>query len=183
MYSSILSLPPVSNAAAGTHSLKFKARAAYSEGENTITVGYITDVNDASTFVGIETFTASFVTEYETFIADLGTQPLSNTLAIKHSGVNSVVIDDIVWEQTLSTGGFDTNALSVYPNPVKNILTILYSHDIESVTVFNMLGQKVAEQKINANEAKMDMSEFTSGTYIVKVSAGNQVKTMKIIKD
>jgi len=98
MYGAILSMPPVSNANAGTHRLKFKARGAYSAGGNSIIVGYLADTNGVITFVPIQTFTATSSTVYDTFSAELGTQPLSNTIAIKHTGENAIVLDDIVWE-------------------------------------------------------------------------------------
>lgn len=183
LYQSVLAFPPVSNANAGTHSLKFKARAAYVAGGNSIIVGYLTDSNDVNSFVSLQTFTATSTTVYETFSAELGTQPLSNTIAIKHSGANSVVIDDISWETTLSNGEFDSTVFSSYPNPVENLLNLSYTQDITSVSVFNLLGQQVLVQLINANQAKIDMSQLTSGTYIVKVFVNSQVKTLKIIKN
>lgn len=182
LYQSILALPPVNNANSGSHSLKFKARAAYSAGGNSIIVGYLTDSNDVNSFVSLQTFTASSTTAYETFSAELGTQPLSNTVAIKHTGANSIVIDDISWAPTLSNGEFDSTAFSFYPNPVENLLNLTYNQDITSVSVFNLLGQQVLTQSVNASQAKIDMSQLTSGTYVVKVAVDNQVKTIKIIK-
>jgi len=182
LYQAILAFPPVSNANLGTHSLKFKARGAYAAGSNSIIVGYLTDSNDANSFVSLQTFTANSSTAYETFIAELGTQPLSNTIAIKHTGTNSVVVDDISWEQTLSNGEFDSKAFSYYPNPVENLLNLAYNQEITSVSVFNLLGQQVLTQSVNANQAKIDMSQITSSTYVVKVFVNNQIKTIKVIK-
>ena len=449
-YQAVLAMPPVNNAAAATHRLKFKVKSAYTAGGNSIIVGYVTDTNDPASFVPIQTFSATSTSVYDTFSAELGIEPLSNTIAIKHTGVNSVVLDDIVWEllptcsdvygiahesllsttttinwetngsenaweyvlgsstdtapgsltavsvnetsadlsglnpattykiwvrsncgsgsygawigpfsfttlcapvavnytqdfsnfppqcweraaagtsttgpvgtaegiwaadgflnagstgavkvnlyyinrigwmvspifdlstgqknvsfnyavttwgettpiamgsddtvtflasedggntwsevvvfntasnvpnssqtytytpsttsatvkfaflatdgtvddtqdydffidnfkveATLSTGEFDSNAFTFYPNPVKNTLSLSYNQDISSVAVFNLLGQQVLTQSVNANQAKIDMSTLTAGTYIVKVAAESQVKTIKVIK-
>jgi len=73
-------------------------------------------------------------------------------------------------------------ALKAYPNPVDNILTISFSDEITAVSIYNLLGQEVIAKTINANEAKVDVSKLSAGTYLVKVYADNQAKTLKIIK-
>lgn len=77
---------------------------------------------------------------------------------------------------------FDAAAFQYYPNPVKDVLNISYSSDITSVSVFNMLGQQVISQKPAAAQAKVDMSSLADGAYIMKVTAGNAVKTIKVMK-
>lgn len=95
----ILAAPPVSNASAGTHRLKFKAKGAYDIG-GVIEVGYLTSYNDGSTFVALQSFTPSSAAVYDEFYANLGTAPATAYLALKHTGTsfNAVSIDDVVWE-------------------------------------------------------------------------------------
>jgi hypothetical protein len=95
----LVMMPPVSNAGAGTHQLKFKARANFTVG-GVIEVGYLTDIADATTFVSVQTFTTTSTTVYDSFVADLGTAPGTNEhLAFRHLGTpaNSVLIDDVSW--------------------------------------------------------------------------------------
>ncbi|PZR20025.1 MAG: hypothetical protein DI539_12050 [Flavobacterium psychrophilum] len=82
----------------------------------------------------------------------------------------------------LDREGFDIKAFSFYPNPVKDILNLSYSSEITSVTVFNLLGQKVIAQHTNATDVRVDMSSLADGAYIVNVASGNTVKTIKVIK-
>lgn len=77
---------------------------------------------------------------------------------------------------------FDAKALSVYPNPVKDILNISYSSDITSVSVFNMLGQQVMVLAPEAASVKLDMSSLADAPYIINVTVGNTVKTVKVVK-
>ena len=58
-----------------------------------------------------------------------------------------------------------------------------YSENISDVSVYNLLGQQVIAKAVNANQSQIDMSHLTSGTYMVKVTANNQVKTIKVIKE
>jgi hypothetical protein len=46
----------------------------------------------------------------------------------------------------------------------------------------NLLGQEVMVKSINATQSQIDMSNLASGSYLVKVTADNKVKTIKVIK-
>jgi len=83
----------------------------------------------------------------------------------------------------LGNADFDSASFSYYPNPVRNTLNLSYSQEISSVEVYNLLGQKVRAISINANQVQVDMSNLPSAAYIVKVTANNQVKTIKVIKE
>ncbi len=104
MYSSssssraVVSMPPVSNAGANTHWLKFSYRANFTVGE-TIEVGYLTNPIDPSTFVSVTSVTASALTYLSTTV-DLGTTPGANTTIAFRTGTAtySVLIDDVTWE-------------------------------------------------------------------------------------
>ncbi len=74
------------------------------------------------------------------------------------------------------------HTLKVYPNPVKDILNISFSQNITNVEVYNLLGQKVVTKAVNTNQGQVDMSHLAAGTYLVKVTADNQTKTIKVIK-
>lgn len=91
-------------------------------------------------------------------------------------------IRSVVCSEPLATNGFDSASFKAFPNPVKNILNITYSKDISKVTVFNMLGQEVMAKAISSKQSKIDMSNLSRGTYMVKVIAGNSTKTIKVFK-
>ncbi len=87
------------------------------------------------------------------------------------------------YAEALSTPVFDTNSFKAYPNPVKDILNLSYSQDISSVSIFNLLGQEVLSKNLSSSEAQIDMSNLPHGTYLVKVMIGNEVKTIKVLKE
>jgi hypothetical protein len=82
----------------------------------------------------------------------------------------------------LNANSFDNNNFMVYPNPVKDILNLSYTSEISTVRVMNMLGQEVISRKLNAATAQVDMSQLSAGTYIVNVTIGDTVKTIKVVK-
>lgn len=86
-------------------------------------------------------------------------------------------------DTSLSTSSFDIASLKAYPNPVKEVLNLSYYKDITSVSVFNLLGQQVIAKFFNNANAQVDMSSLSKGTYLAKINADNQVKTIKVVKE
>ncbi|MGG7035364.1 MAG: T9SS type A sorting domain-containing protein [Flavobacterium sp.] len=85
--------------------------------------------------------------------------------------------------QSLSTDSFDTANFSFYPNPVKDILNVSFDQEINNVSIVNLLGQQVLSKSINANHGTLDLSNLTRGTYLAKITTGDQLKTIKIVKE
>lgn len=95
-----------------------------------------------------------------------------------------IAFDDFsVEEGTLGNPVFGDSKFMAYPNPVKDVLHLSYAENITDVAVFNLLGQQVIAKTINANKGQLDLSGLAAGSYLVKLTAGNQVKTIKIIKE
>lgn len=87
------------------------------------------------------------------------------------------------YDETLSNPSFDNENFISYPNPVKDILNLSYTSDITAVTLFNVLGQEILTKSIQASQSAIDMSTLSRGPYLVKITADNKVKTIKIIKE
>lgn len=83
----------------------------------------------------------------------------------------------------LGSDTFDTSKFSYYPNPVNHFLNLSYDKEISSVEIFNILGQKLFFNKLDAKEAKIDMSDLPRGIYLVNIKSGNQIKTIKVKKE
>ncbi|HSD13671.1 MAG TPA: T9SS type A sorting domain-containing protein [Flavobacterium sp.] len=106
---------------------------------------------------------------------DLGQLGLGNT-------TNNSNLTVVNCPTTLSSASFNAQNLKVYPNPVKDILTVSNDGEITSAAIYNLLGQEVLAKAINANEDTIDVSSLQSGTYLIKVTSDNAVKTLKFIK-
>ena len=92
-------------------------------------------------------------------------------------------LDDIVIQEALSSGNFDNNSFTAYPNPVKDKLNVRFVENITSATIYNILGQEVIVNNINKTEDQIDMSHLPTGTYLVKVVSGSKTQTIKVIKE
>ena len=100
-----------------------------------------------------------------------------------YSDYYGITIDlNVTVESGLGRVDFDRNSFKVYPNPVKDVLNIMYIQNISNAAVYNMLGQEVVSKSLNASQGQIDMSALTSGTYLVKVNTDSGVQTFKVVK-
>lgn len=79
------------------------------------------------------------------------------------------------------------NALSVYPNPAKEVLNIVVPEGIElpdSYVVYNNLGQTVLQKNnIVTNDLTVNTAGLSHGVYFIKINKAGNVKTIKFIKN
>ena len=75
------------------------------------------------------------------------------------------------------------SSFNFFPNPVNDVLTIKAQASIDSITVYNMLGQAVVRSTPNTTDSTVDMSALQTGAYFVQVSINNTVKTVRVIKN
>lgn len=86
---------------------------------------------------------------------------------------------------TLSDSNFDLKAFSVYPNPVKDILTIYNQNNkkIESLEVFDVFGKKIGcESVVEEGKTTINLSNFSNGVYVVKIRHEGGLTAIKALK-
>lgn len=96
---------------------------------------------------------------------------------------SSVFLDDIVIDTDLSLNENNWEELSLYPNPVDDVLNISHTENMSTVMLYNVLGQQVVTKEINAEKAKIDLSGLAKGTYLARITSNNTTKTIKILKN
>ncbi len=109
-------------------------------------------------------------------------------IVAKNAGGDAV--GSSVWSFTteanpsLSTNDFTKQLFNIYPNPVKDVLYIKSQLSLSSVDIFNQLGQKVMEAKVNTLLNKsIDVKDLTKGMYLMKIKADDKQQTIKFIKE
>ncbi|GGB75754.1 hypothetical protein GCM10007424_14630 [Flavobacterium suaedae] len=103
--------------------------------------------------------------------------------AVATDGVCTSEALAVTAEEILANGGFKAVKFTYHPNPVDNVLNVECSNTIQSVAVYNLLGQSVLTTNADANTVKVDMSSLSAGTYIVRATSGNKVETFKVVKN
>lgn len=66
-----------------------------------------------------------------------------------------------------------SNEISIYPNPVNGMMTITLNAASE-VSIFNLMGQKVASFMGNAGVNNYDASSLNSGVYFLQAGSSTQ---------
>ncbi|WP_271424212.1 GEVED domain-containing protein [Aequorivita sinensis] len=98
--------------------------------------------------------------------------------------LNNGAETDIVIDGTnLGIADNTIEGFSFYPNPTTTILNMNSVDNIESVALFNMLGQRVIDAQINATTSQLDVSSLSTGTYIMRVTANGQTGSYRVIKN
>jgi hypothetical protein len=72
--------------------------------------------------------------------------------------------------------------ISVFPNPFENKITIKSSID-EELEIFNYLGQKVDELKIEIGENKLQFTKNSNGIYLLKFKKSGRIVKLVSIKN
>jgi len=83
---------------------------------------------------------------------------------------------------------FDQNSFGLHPNPAKNNVTVSFNNVASGnyeMTIEDVKGQKIVNDLIsvsNGNTSKViDVSQFESGVYFVKVVNGSSIITKKLV--
>lgn len=71
--------------------------------------------------------------------------------------------------------------ISVYPNPVKNILNFKTEHNISKVEVYDSAGRILSSNSVSEN--KIDLSNLKIGNYILKLYTEKGIMHTKIMKE
>jgi len=98
---------------------------------------------------------------------------------------NTYYLDDITFQNSfffLDINKLEVKGFSLFPNPIKDELHLKADEPITKISVYNMLGQEVYNKGTNALDYTIDTSNFPNGTYIVEVTIGSAVGSMKIVK-
>ncbi len=77
---------------------------------------------------------------------------------------------------------FDKYAFAYGPNPTAQTINLSSDVLIESVSFYNVLGQKVMTEKINSTSPSLNIATLQNGAYFMEVTISGERKTFKIIK-
>lgn len=100
-----------------------------------------------------------------TVLVDGATYYVSQTV----NGCESLRIA-ITVTQNLSNEDFLVTGFTIYPNPTTNFLNFKSAVQVEKILIYNMLGQLVQQEKVNALEGTINIEKLAQGTYLVKVN-------------
>ncbi|SHI73691.1 T9SS type A sorting domain-containing protein [Flavobacterium terrae] len=83
----------------------------------------------------------------------------------------------------LGTDSFTFNNFKLFPNPVKDILTLTNDSQIDKIEIFNQIGQNILIEKPETESTSVNLSKYSKGIYFIKIYSNNKSIIRKIIKD
>ena len=72
--------------------------------------------------------------------------------------------------------------LTIFPNPVHDIMIIEADTEIRSLSLFDIQGRLLMTIDMNGTTAEVDISQFMKGTYILKITSSGKIYTRLIVK-
>lgn len=167
---------------------------------NELRVQFRSAFDNYTAFIGTNTSINQSMAAFETISLDLATiKPTEWTgtaqdfqLAVRNtanagnaSSAGDFVVDRIVFNNsaTLSVDDLTLSNFTVFPNPAKNNITIVGNVDLTSVSVFDITGKKVIENK-GSSINTVNVSNLNSGIYLLKLENINgNITTKKFVKN
>jgi hypothetical protein len=79
----------------------------------------------------------------------------------------------------------DYNLVSslVYPNPVKGLLTISNTDTIKSIEIYTILGTIIKSIVCHKKKVLIDLSEYSTGVYLLQIKKSDQNEFIRILKE
>ena len=128
--------------------------------------------------------TASALDVFKLGLTESGTATYFNgaidDLKIYNYVLDQADITSLYNNNTLSSSDFAQNNLevSLYPNPVNDVLNIETTLEVKSVEIYNIQGQKV----LSSNQKQINVSDLAAGMYMVRIQdAENNSAIKKVI--
>ncbi|MGV8993282.1 MAG: M12 family metallo-peptidase [Flavobacterium sp.] len=97
------------------------------------------------------------------------------------NGAGFKILTDCV--QDLGVSNFANIDFTYYPNPSNGIVNISSKTEISSLQVFNIQGQLLYSSAVDSTDAKVNISQFASGTYFFKIDFEGKEVNFKILKN
>ncbi|WP_415375483.1 T9SS type A sorting domain-containing protein [Patiriisocius sp. Uisw_017] len=114
------------------------------------------------------TFTSDGTSTYFIMVEGFGASSGNFTMSVTCEPLG---IDDI-----------DFAGFNYYPNPANETINFSSLEDIDSIAIYNVIGQQVIAQSVHAISGQLNVSNLRTGTYIMEVTIGVKTATYKVIK-
>lgn len=95
------------------------------------------------------------------------------------------VLSDIYQLTTLGTDDnvFNSNTISVYPNPTNDVLHIKsIDNTLTNLVLIDLQGRKISEHKTNGNTYQINLQNLPSAIYLLQIETDKGKQTVKVVK-
>ena len=99
---------------------------------------------------------------------------------------NNTVLDDVCWGScspcATDLETINSYQVNIYPNPSSKEIFISSISNIKYIEIFNSIGQNVYQNNFESSKFNLNISDFDTGYYIIKVLFEDKVSIVNFIK-
>lgn len=88
----------------------------------------------------------------------------------------------LVIEEQLSSKIVAPDEIYIFPNPATSTISVVNAHKFESLEVYGVNGQLVAQKAITSAEEKIDITALKDGVYFIHLVNGSSSSIHKFVK-
>jgi hypothetical protein len=77
----------------------------------------------------------------------------------------------------------NSTSVSIYPNPVKDVLNIENKTKMTEISIYDLSGRLHQQEKVNTENVNISVRNLPPGNYILRIKERTVEKTYKIIKE
>ncbi|PJR04163.1 hypothetical protein CDL10_06230 [Avrilella dinanensis] len=140
-------------------------------GDNQEFYGSIVPVSDDTFYIVGNTLSQTSIATADSYQQNISFHPSYPNINFGNGFVAKFAPED-----DLSVDDFNENSFSIFPNPAKDKVTIIGNfHQNSTIELYNVLGQRVLEEKVNfGSEKTLNLSNIQSGTYFLSITNNNK---------
>ncbi|MFC4164220.1 T9SS type A sorting domain-containing protein [Epilithonimonas zeae] len=87
------------------------------------------------------------------------------------------------YNETLNVSDINKNSqITLYPNPVKDVLNLASESKMDKVIISDYSGRKLLEKSLNGSKI-VDVQSLVKGTYLIQIFTEKGAETIKFVKD
>ena len=150
--------------------------------ESSTNIAFTTTNTGTLTLVFGSTYTGGVSVDGTTYTPSSGIVTVSipaGAHTIKKVGTNYLFYMSVIYSSTAVESPVSSN-LILYPNPVSNVLSIVSDENIRKIEIFTITGTMVYQQE--GMIRNLDMSQWSRGSYLVKVTTAQSEIIKMILK-
>ena len=109
---------------------------------------------------------------------------LTNCSSYGFNSNHAIIIGIRGPELPQSIGENSEKKVKVFPNPTNGLVRIQTGgQSVVEVQVFDLFGKMLFQQSVNEDDFSVDLSNYSSGTYLLRIISNEGVETVKVVRE
>ena len=113
-----------------------------------------------------------------------GYYALTNCSSYGFNSNHAIIIGIRGPELPQAIGENSERKIMAYPNPTSSIVHVqTEGQSVVEVQVFDLFGKLLFQQRVSEEDFSVDLSNYSSGTYLLRIISNEGVETVKVVRE